>query len=172
MKAKSKGIGVREPRRDRITHWLGLLKEHTHDTYKLRGKLPEPTACPDCGAIYRKGRWTWGVRPPGAHEETCPACHRIRDNYPAGMLHLSGPYFDAHKEEVLGLVRRQEAEAKREHPLCRIIAINEDEYGAVVTTTDTHLPRRIGEALWHSYHGELDLHYGQDPRLIRMTWKG
>lgn len=172
MKAKSKGIGVREPRRDRITHWLGLLKEHTHDTYKLRGKLPEPTACPDCGAIYRKGRWTWGVRPPGAHEETCPACHRIRDNYPAGMLHLSGPYFDAHKEEVLGLVRRQEVEAKREHPLCRIIAINEDEYGAVVTTTDTHLPRRIGEALWHSYHGELDLHYGQDPRLIRMTWKG
>ena len=168
---KGYGIGIRKPQKNQITHWIGLQKEYLHDTYKLRGKLPEPTVCPECGAIFRKGRWTWGVRPADAHEETCPACHRIRDHYPAGMLHLSGPFFTDHKEEVLRLVRHQETEAKREHPLCRIIAIAEDEYGTVVTTTDMHLPRRIGEALWHAYHGDLDLHYGQDPRLIRMTWK-
>lgn len=172
MKPKAKGSGFREPRRDRVTHWLGLQKEYLHDTYKSRGKLSEPTVCPQCGALFHKGRWTWRPRPAGAHEEICPACHRIRDDYPAGILELSGPFLETHKEEVLNAVRNQEAQAKREHPLCRIIKIDEKAEGIVITTTDTHLPRRIGETLWHAYHGELDLHYGQDPRLIRMTWRG
>lgn len=171
MTTKTKGSGFRKPARERITHWLGLQKEYLHDTYRSRGKLPTPTVCPECGAVFRKGRWSWGLHPAGANEEICPACHRIRDRYPAGILHLSGPFLKTHKEEVLNLVRHQEAEAKREHPLCRIIAMAEDEFGILVETTDTHLPRRIGEALWHAYHGELDLHYGQDPRLIRMSWK-
>ncbi len=171
---KSRGVGLREPRRDRITHWLGLQKEYLHDTYKIRGKLPEPTVCPKCGAVYHKGHWRWGVRPAQAaqvNEEICPACRRIEDDYPAGILQLSGPFFETHKEEILHAVRNQEKEAKKEHPLCRIIKIEEKEGSAVVSTTDTHLPRRIGEALWHAYHGELHLHYGQDPRLIRMTWQ-
>lgn len=171
MTTKTRGSGIRKPGRERITHWLGLQKEYLHDTYKARGKPASPTVCPECGAIFRRGRWTWGLRPANSNEETCPACHRIRDRYPAGILHLSGPFFKAHKEEILNLVRHKEAEAKREHPLCRIMAVAEDEFGVTVTTTDTHLPRRIGEALWHAYHGELDLHYGQDPRLIRMSWK-
>jgi hypothetical protein len=172
MKPKAKGSGFREPRRDQATHRLGLEKESVHDTYKLRGKLPEPTVCPQCGAVFHKGRWTWAARPAGAHEEACPACHRIRDHCPAGMIHLTGPGFDARKEEILRLVRNQEAEAKREHPLSRILSIDEDQGGTVVTTTDTHLPRRIGAALRRAHHGDLDLNYGQDPRLIRMTWKG
>jgi hypothetical protein len=52
------------------------------------------------------------------------------------------------------------------------MGIDESNGVIVVRTTDNHLPRRIGEALWHAYHGELKLHYGDDPRLIRMTWKG
>ena len=171
MKPKAKGTGFREPRRDQITHRLGLEKESVHDTYKLRGKLPEPTVCPQCGAVFHKGRWTWATRPADAHEEICPACHRTRDRCPAGTIHLIGPFLNTHKEEILNLVRNQEVEAKREHPLSRILSIDEEKDGVVVTTTDTHLPRRIGEALRRAHHGELDFHYGQDPRLIRMTWK-
>lgn len=171
MKPKTKGGGSREPQRDQITHRLGLEKEYVHDPYKSLGKLPEPAVCPRCGAVFHKGRWAWAARPARAHEETCPACHRIHDNYPAGILTLSGPFLEEHKEEILNAARNQEEEAKREHPLCRIINIEEKREGIVITTTDTHLPRRIGEALWHAYHGELNLHYGQDPRLIRMSWK-
>ena len=171
MKPNSKGSGFREPGKDQITHRLGLEKEYVHDTYKWRGKLPEPTVCPECGAIFQKGRWTWGTRPPDAHETTCPACHRIRDAYPAGILSLEGPVFEAHKEEVFNLARHQEAKAKGEHPLSRIIAIKEEGAGAEILTTDTHLPRQIGEALRHAYHGELDFNYGDDSRLVRIHWK-
>jgi len=172
MKRKSKGTAYREPRRDQALHWLGLLKEYVHDTYKSRGKLPEPTFCPQCGAVFRKGKWTWAPRPARAHQTICPACRRIADNYPAGILRLSGPFLKTRRKEALGVIRHSEAEAKKSHPLCRVIGIVESDEGIVVTTTDTHLPRRIGEAFWHAYHGVLKLHYGDDPRLIRMTWKG
>jgi NMD protein affecting ribosome stability and mRNA decay len=172
MKRKTKGTAYREPRRDQALHWLGLLKEYVHDTYKSRGKLPEPTFCPQCGAVFHKGKWTWAPRPARAHQTICPACRRIADKYPAGILRLSGPFLKTRRKEALGVIRHQEAEAKKSHPLCRVIGIVESDEGIVVTTTDTHLPRRIGEAFWHAYHGVLKLHYGDDPRLIRMTWKG
>ena len=172
MKLKSKGAGTREPRKDPVVHRLGLDREYLHDTYKARGKLPDPTVCPVCGAVFQKGRWKWGRRPAGAKETVCPACRRIEDRYPAGILSLSGPFLKSRKGEILNVIHNQERQAKKEHPLCRIIAVEEREDGIEVATTDTHLPRRIGEALWHAYHGELNLHYAEDPRLVRMSWKG
>ena len=34
-----------------------LIRKHVHDPYKTRLKLPDPTLCPQCGAVYSKGRW-------------------------------------------------------------------------------------------------------------------
>ena len=171
MKTKGTGTGTREPRKDRILHWLGFEKEYYHDTYKAAGKLPEPTVCPECGALFHGGRWTWGAKPAQAHKHTCPACRRIQDKYPAGILQLSGPFIKTHREEVLNAARHQEETARKEHPLCRIIDIQESEEEVAITTTDVPLPRRIGEALWHAYHGELKLHYAENEKLIRMTWR-
>jgi hypothetical protein len=28
-----------------------LIRERIHDPYKMRLKLPDPTLCPDCGAV-------------------------------------------------------------------------------------------------------------------------
>jgi NMD protein affecting ribosome stability and mRNA decay len=171
MKLRAKDRGRREPRKERVLHWLGLQREYVHDTYKVGKKLPEPTVCPRCGAVFHKGHWSWAARPARANEAVCPACRRIADNCPAGTLRLSGSFLAAHREEVLNVVRHQEREAKKEHPLSRIIGITASKAGLMVTTTDMHLPRRIGEALWHAYHGELKLHYAEDARMIRMTWK-
>lgn len=35
---------------------------------------------------------------------------------------------------------------------------------------DTYLPRRIGEALKHAYHGDLELHYDKAEDFVRVTW--
>jgi hypothetical protein len=50
------------------------------------------------------------------------------------------------------------------------MAIEEHPDRLVITTTDTHLPRRIGEALSHAYHGTLDLQYADEDQLIRVNW--
>jgi hypothetical protein len=48
----------------------------------------------------------------------------------------------------------------------------EDEDGAVhVTTTSIHLARRIGEAVQHAYRGELDFHYNDEEKLLRVHWR-
>ena len=164
MSERSSNPAKREVRRDR------RVQEARHDTYQLRGKLREPTVCGRCGAVFHKGHWTWGEKPAGAHEETCPACRRIHDHYPAGELTANGPFFLEHKTEILRLIHHEEGKEKGQHPLSRIMKIDEKEDGVLVSTTDTHLARRIGDALHHAYQGELRMSYSEDQQFVRLHW--
>lgn len=148
-----------------------LLQEVVHDTYKLPRKLAEPTHCPDCGAVYREGRWAWSAAGGGpAHEARCPACQRVRDNFPAGFVSVSGGFFSQHRDEVLALIRRCEETEKRSHPLERIMKVADDAGGVLVTTTGVHLARRIGDALEDAYKGTLEFHYNKEQQLLRVAW--
>lgn len=162
---KEKDVARRQPRRDR------MIRERVHDPYKTRLKLPDPTVCPECGAVYQEARWQWAkIVPPDANEEMCQACHRIRDKYPAGTLTLSGGFVDGHREELLHLARNQESLEKGEHPLHRIMDIEEEPGRIVVTTTDIHLPRRIGEAVHKAFEGDLDFRYEEEAYFLRVNW--
>jgi len=147
-----------------------LLQEKVHDAYKAKRKPRGVSRCPDCGAVYRRGRWVWALAPGHAAPLRCPACHRIREHLPAGYVSLSGSFFAAHREEILARVRQCEADEKAEHPLQRIIKIEEDERGSTVTTTDPHLARRVGEALRAAFKGEITYRYGRDQQLLRVRW--
>jgi hypothetical protein len=162
---KKKDIPRRAARGDR------LIREHVHDPYRARQKLREPTLCPQCGAVYGKGRWHWAEAPAEPHQELCQACHRINDNYPAGTLSLSGDFLGKHRTEILGLARHQEELEKGEHPLNRIMGIADENGAIVITTTDIHLPRRIGAALQDAYEGELEFHYEEESYAIRVSWR-
>jgi len=147
------------------------LQEHVDDSYKSRGKLPEPALCPQCGAVYQEGRWRWLPKPAQAHEAVCPACHRIRDDAAAGYLRLEGEFFTSHRREILNLVRHVEEREKAEHPLQRIMMISEETGAVSITTTDAHLARSIGEAIRHAHQGHLEVRFGQDENLARVYWK-
>jgi len=147
-----------------------LFQELVHDSYKAGRKLREPTRCPDCGAVFQNGRWIWGTAPAAAHQERCPACHRIHDKFPAGFVALKGAFLAEHRDEILHLIRNHEAKEKAEHPLQRIIAIVDSADGVMVTTTDIHLARDLAQALHRAYKGELELHYNKEDNLLRATW--
>lgn len=148
-----------------------LLQEAEHDSYQSKGKLHEPTVCPDCGAVFHEGRWQWLERPADAHEERCPACQRLHDEFPAGYVHLTGDFLNEHEVEILNLVRHQETQEKSEHPLKRIMNTERTPEGYLITTTDIHLARRIGEAIHHAYQGDLEFHYNPQQFLLRVTWQ-
>lgn len=148
-----------------------LIKENVHDPYMTRLKLPEPTLCPTCQAVFRSGRWQWvSSVPSDANEEHCPACRRIQDKVPAGILTLSGEFFAGHRAEIMNLVRNKEEAEKAQHPLKRLMAIEDQGNSSVLTFTDTHLPRGVGEAIQRAYEGELDIQYTKEANIVRVTW--
>lgn len=153
-------------RRDR------LIKERRHDTYRSREKMPSPTRCPSCGALFLDGRWTWATpATPIVQETRCPACQRIEDKYPAGHLTLQGPFFAEHRDELLNMIHNVADQERALHPLERIMAIVDAEDHTVITTTGTHLARRLGEALARSYKGTLALAYVDGDAQVQVTWE-
>jgi NMD protein affecting ribosome stability and mRNA decay len=136
-------------------------------------KLPELATCPDCRASYRNGRWTWTPAPADAYETVCPACERIAADYPAGVLELEGDFVSGHRDELRGLLQNLEERERTEHPLKRIMAIQDEGASVVVTVTDAKLARSLGQALHRAYEGQLE----QPPttsdveNLVRVRWR-
>jgi NMD protein affecting ribosome stability and mRNA decay len=166
---KQSSLGPQKPRATRRIAGHAQ-QDHILDPYQRRQKLHDGTVCPQCGAVYRAGRWRWLARAEGAFEEECPACRRINDKFPAGVVTLRGDFAREHKEEMVRLARHQEEAEKKEHPLNRIISIEEDPQGVVVKTTDIHLPRRIGEAVKRAFHGEIEESFEKDGYFARVNW--
>jgi len=142
------------------------------DPYQTRAKLSAPTVCRQCTAIYQHGRWHWNSRPEDAAEALCPACQRIRDKLPAGIVTIHGAMPAQRREEIVNLARHQEAAEIKDHPLNRIMAIDEtSDGGLTITTTDIHLPHRIGEAVAHAFHGTVDIDFDEDGYFVRVDWR-
>lgn len=160
----------RDPLQRQRRHIDRAFDDFTQDPYLERGKPRGPAVCPDCGAVFRRGRWQWGDASERAQPHLCAACRRVRERDPAGTVRLSGPFFAAHRDEVLALVRNEENREKRTHPLQRIMALRETRGALEASTTDIHLARRIGDALSNAFRGTLEIRYSHDEYRVRVNW--
>ena len=131
--------------------------------------------CRECGSTFMNGRWSWNPAPLQAKLSLCPACQRIRDRYPAGILTLSGSFTWKHLPEIRNLIEKIEESEQSEHPMERVMGIQRhqkkynSELSLEILTTGSHLARRIGEALRDAYEGELLIDY-QPETFVRVTW--
>jgi hypothetical protein len=76
-----------------------------------------------------------------------------------------------HHEEIMQLVRNEETNENSDHPLQRIMGIEDQPDKVVITTTDVHLAHRIGEAVHHAYRGDLDVKYSPDEYMVHVSWE-
>lgn len=160
------GIATGTRRRDR------LIQEKVHDSYMAVGKPEEPTVCRDCGVVFHQGRWQWLPEPPAqALEAVCPACRRIQDRVPAGFLTLSGEFFQAHRDEIMNLIENTVTSQEKEHPMKRLMQVEDRDESAELTFTDSHLPQGVGEAVRRAYDGELDIHFPEEGGIVRVYWE-
>ena len=150
---------------------LHAQEDHILDPYQSQQKLSEPTVCPQCGAVYHNGRWQCSSRSEAGLETLCSACRRINDKFPAGIITFHGSFGPQQAKEIVHLSRHQEEAEKSEHPLNRIISIDQDMQGIVIQTTDIHLPRRIAKAAKHAFHGSLEEHFDERGYFVRIDWK-
>lgn len=172
----------RQPKKQKAGQRGGRMQparlDRQGDTYrrkvrKVEAKLPDVTACPDCGAVFRAGRWRWAAvpRPRGTRSEVCPACKRIRDRYPAGEVRIRGAFAREHRSEVLARVRNLEEKERAKRPLNRLMEIRESPDEVVVTTTDVHLAHAIGTALFQAYRGSVHAPWVEEGDLLRVSWE-
>ncbi|HEX9174461.1 MAG TPA: BCAM0308 family protein [Telluria sp.] len=151
-----------------------ILDDPIHDPYQARLKLSSPTVCSECGVLYVDGRWRWAPAPPDAATTTCPACLRIRDRQPAGYVMIDAAVAAPHHAAILALARNLEAREKREHPLQRIMAIeapasaDRSDGALLITTTDPHLARGLGEALEKTFHVHASYAFAKAEHLLRV----
>ena len=102
----------------------------------------------------------------------CPACLKIRDNFPSGIVTLGGGYVLPHKRELLKLVKNEEDRARGFNPLERVMAIKENGHGSVIiTTTNEKLAQRLGRAIKKAFHGEVSYRWSHDNKLVRVDWE-
>lgn len=83
---------------------------------------------------------------------------------------MTGEFLHAHRDEILATVSHVESLERNEHPLNRIMAIDEHDGETVITTTDIHLPHRIAHALKSAWGGEMKTHYDLDGYFTRVLW--
>lgn len=146
--------------------------ENPNSPYYEKRKYSEPTVCSDCGLVYHKGHWANSqIASPNSSKEKCPACRRVADRNPGGVVILRGKYLNAHKSEILNVAKNQEKLAKEHRPLQRIMWTKNNLDALEIAVTNFHLARRIGEAIHHAHKGEFEVKYSEGDRFARVYWR-
>jgi hypothetical protein len=153
-------------------------KSSTTDPYMPRGASRSVSLCGGCQAVYMNKRWyaeskvyTTAKKNPETATVVCPACMKIRDNFPGGIVTLKGDYVLPHKTDLMNLVRNEEERARGLNPLERVIAVKENGFGSIViSTTNEKLAQRIGRAIKKAFHGEVSYRWSHDNKLARVDW--
>jgi len=141
-----------------------------HDPYRADNKPLGEQVCPDCGLVNRRGRWMRAQATPQAQSQACPACRRIADKLPAGILTVEGAYAFEKRDDVLATARNVAEKVQSEHPLERIMSIETFDGRLVISTTDVHLVQAIGRALHGAFGGALHYGFQEGDYQLRVNW--
>lgn len=145
------------------------------DPYLPWGGMRGAARCTRCGAVYRHKRWSLEGTPPASPKETsrsvlCPACRKIRDHFPGGLVMLRGKFLGDHKDQIFRRVHNEEKRAKQVNPLERIIAIEEREGCVEIQTTTERFAQRIGREIRRAFKGEATYRWSRDDKCLRVDW--
>jgi NMD protein affecting ribosome stability and mRNA decay len=166
----------------RVSHKIGFEEKgqrtaRSTDVYLPKGGSKETALCRKCGAIYRNKRWSLDeeeaktLKAGGtAVTVTCPACQRMADSNPAGIVTFSGGYLLEHWDDILNIVQRVEAVSRAKNPLGRIMEINQEESTLTIATTEEKLAQKLGREVYKAHKGELHYQWSHDQHFVRVSW--
>ncbi|RJQ55694.1 MAG: ATPase [Nitrospiraceae bacterium] len=148
------------------------------DPYLLQNVRYESAVCKKCHAAYQNKRWSLDEdlfnkmnECKDVNKVYCPACQKIKDKFPGGIVTLKGEFLREHKDEIMNLIRNEEERARGFNPLERLMEINSLDSGLELTTTNEKLAQRIGRSLFRAYQGRVGYKWSQDTKLLRVEWE-
>ncbi|HEY3308527.1 MAG TPA: BCAM0308 family protein [Desulfuromonadaceae bacterium] len=166
------------PRVSRISvEEKGQMAARNTDAYVNEAGMKEIAVCTECKALYWNKRWyldesvSTGLSNDMIRKEVlCPACHRIHDNNPAGIVTYSGDYLLKHKVEIINTIKNSEEKARMKNPLARIMDIKEDQGSMIVSTTDDKLAQKLGRDIYKAHSGSLEYRWSRENNFLRVNW--
>ena len=148
------------------------------DPYLPEAGLKEPAVCQSCQAIYRQKRWQLDPvmvkelsSDPAVHWVTCPACQKIAEAYPEGILTLRGSYLWSHEQEIHNILINTAQRFTSRNPLERIMRMQRTDDALVIETTDNKLAEQLGRSLQKAHSGELQIDWQGAPVVCRVQWE-
>jgi NMD protein affecting ribosome stability and mRNA decay len=167
----------RDVRKFGISDKRGRVKTSA-DPYIPEEGPPELSLCESCHALYHNKRWYLDVEAFEAakaggdfHWATCPACQKIAERYPEGVVTLRGDYVWDHEEEIRNILKHEEERAMAKNPLQRIIRMEREGDDLVIETTEEKLAEHLGRALHKSHQGDLKVSWTEEHSVCRVTWE-
>lgn len=155
----------------------GQRANRSTDIYLPREGAKETALCKQCGALYRNKRWIMdevALKKAGEDRElnriTCPACRRMADNNPGGIVIISGEYFTMHRDEILNVIKHIEAKSRLKNPLGRIMEIEQEGNTLTVMTTEDKLAQKLGREIFKAHRGDLHYRWNHEESFVRVTW--
>lgn len=152
----------------------GQRVNRSTDAYMPQKGIKEPASCGQCGAIYKNKRWAVDdgtlKKTAGMAKVDCPACRRIAENIPAGIVNLSGKYLIEHKDDIINAIQKTESRSRLKNPLGRIMNIATEKGSLTVSTTEDKLAQKIGREIFKAHHGELHYRWSHEEHFVRVEW--
>ncbi|HEX6810420.1 MAG TPA: hypothetical protein VF384_02250 [Planctomycetota bacterium] len=133
-----------------------------------------PTFCPECRAVFARGRWTWKARlsVPADYclpEVLCPACQRVRDRDPVHVVRIEGVP-RARARDIEALARHVEAAERASRPQERLVQVASTRGGLCFGTTGVHLSRRLVAAILRAWKRQVEVLLRNDVET-RLRWQ-
>lgn len=169
---KTEERGKKTEEKGRRSEEKGQRTPRSLDAYLDKDGVKGAAYC-GCGAVFRNKRWVQeasdSARPEG-QSLLCPACHRISDQNPAGIISLRGDYYASHAEEIHNLVNNTAQASAAKNPLGRVMDFSKEKDGVTITTTDVKLAQKIGRVVFKAHGGELHYTWSHAGPPVRVTW--
>uniref|UniRef100_A0A7V3ZYG0 ATPase n=1 Tax=candidate division WOR-3 bacterium TaxID=2052148 RepID=A0A7V3ZYG0_UNCW3 len=156
-----------------------MLDAKIHDPYMDKNIYKDPTICPTCGLVYHNKMWKRDaelakqlVSTKEVEYKDCPACRKVKDNYPLGVFVIKGEVVNDEKRiaEIQNLIKHEVEKESVSNPLARIMKIEKFDDRIEISTTTEGLATRIGKAVSRAYQGELEFIFSESDKFLRVIW--
>lgn len=154
-----------------------LLDVRIQDPYLDRNIYKDPSICPSCDLVFHNKTWHRDRKMlekfrKDAEYKECPACRKIKDNYPLGLLILRGGILEDDKKlnEILNLIKHEAERELNSNPLARVMKVERREDHVEISTTTEGLATRLGKALSKAHQGELEFIFSESDKFLRVIW--
>ncbi len=152
--------------------------DSTADPYLADERIHGEAVCKTCQSVYHNKRWSADQN---LYENKksqkkinlvlCPACRKVKDNFPGGILNIKGDFYSEHETDIMNLIKNEEKRAKGFNPLERIMEISTTPAGVEITTTNEKLTQKIGKSIQRAYQGRLEYKWSDGTKLLRAEWQ-